>query len=419
VAGIYQPFFSVIIPTKNRADLASHAVQSVLHQTFRDFEVIVSDNDDTDATHQAISEYRDHRIRYHRASGSLSMPDNWERGFTLAAGRYVLILTDRCVLMSYALERLYAAINHYGEDVYVYNYQHIDSLTVEGIRPLSPQRAPMVVQSKWVFNYFLHQFGWEGSLYLPRGLNSCCSNTLLQDLCASAIGRVCPPVSPDYTFAFLSLAYRSRVVVLNERLFLWGSHSLSNGLDYIRGGSTSTRFLRDLSLSDDDLVSDVPIKAATTFNSICNDLVRLKKLLPREFSCVRIDLYYYFIFIHMELTRVFSAHDPSFSLKMGAWERALADQSPHLQSRVLRCIESGYDGLPLGAPVSRVTKSIRHRAKRLVSSWIGPDRLARLRRRLGNVGTPTARQDDRLNGSTNFRNMLDLLSWIERCETPV
>ena len=48
------PRFSVVLPTKGRSFLVGHAIRSVLAQTFPDFELIVTDNDDGDATRQAV-----------------------------------------------------------------------------------------------------------------------------------------------------------------------------------------------------------------------------------------------------------------------------------------------------------------------------------------------------------------------------
>ncbi len=52
------PFFSIILPTYNRAGLLRRAVESVLEQTFRDFELIVVDDGSTDDTPQIMEEYR-------------------------------------------------------------------------------------------------------------------------------------------------------------------------------------------------------------------------------------------------------------------------------------------------------------------------------------------------------------------------
>ena len=42
MTGMTQPFFTVVIPTSNRATLLQQAVQSVLNQSFTDFEIIIA-----------------------------------------------------------------------------------------------------------------------------------------------------------------------------------------------------------------------------------------------------------------------------------------------------------------------------------------------------------------------------------------
>lgn len=52
-----QPFFTVIIPTHNRKEFLKIAVESVLSQTFRDFEIIIVDDGSTDNTKEVLDEY--------------------------------------------------------------------------------------------------------------------------------------------------------------------------------------------------------------------------------------------------------------------------------------------------------------------------------------------------------------------------
>jgi len=86
------PFFSVVIPTYNRAAFIVSTIQSVLAQSFKAFEILVVDDGSTDATAEVIrSSLIDKRIKY--------LPkENAERGaarnygFQHSLGRYVLFL---------------------------------------------------------------------------------------------------------------------------------------------------------------------------------------------------------------------------------------------------------------------------------------------------------------------------------------
>ena len=60
------PKVSVIIPTRNRAAFLQAAIQSVLNQTFQDFEIIVVDDASQDQTAEVIRSFTGPRIRYIR-----------------------------------------------------------------------------------------------------------------------------------------------------------------------------------------------------------------------------------------------------------------------------------------------------------------------------------------------------------------
>ena len=58
-----KPFFTVIIPTFNRAEFIKRAVDSVLMQAFKDYEIIVVDDGSTDETLEILRDIKDKRIK--------------------------------------------------------------------------------------------------------------------------------------------------------------------------------------------------------------------------------------------------------------------------------------------------------------------------------------------------------------------
>ena len=57
------PFFSIIIPTRNRSETLYYSVLTVLNQSFSDFEIIISDNSEDNLTIILVSKIKDKRIR--------------------------------------------------------------------------------------------------------------------------------------------------------------------------------------------------------------------------------------------------------------------------------------------------------------------------------------------------------------------
>lgn len=87
------PFFSIIIPTYNRAHLISKAIESVISQTFKDWELIIVDDGSTDNTKELIYFYQENepRIRYiFQENAERSAARN--KGIENSIGKYVCFL---------------------------------------------------------------------------------------------------------------------------------------------------------------------------------------------------------------------------------------------------------------------------------------------------------------------------------------
>lgn len=104
------PAVSVIIPTYNRASMLGEAIESVLDQTYSDFEIIVVDDGSTDDTQQVVKAFDDTRIRYvFQENRGRSNARN--HALSLAQGRYIAFLDSDDLFVPTKLERQVAALD--------------------------------------------------------------------------------------------------------------------------------------------------------------------------------------------------------------------------------------------------------------------------------------------------------------------
>jgi glycosyltransferase involved in cell wall biosynthesis len=89
-ADVAAPLVSIGMPVFNGENFLRKAIDSILAQTFSDFELIISDNASTDATEAICQAYalRDARVRYVRNTRNIGAGRNFDRCFHLARGRY-------------------------------------------------------------------------------------------------------------------------------------------------------------------------------------------------------------------------------------------------------------------------------------------------------------------------------------------
>lgn len=84
-----QPSVSIIVPTYNRAQLIGRAIQSVLNQTYQDFEIIVVDDGSTDNTEEIVKGFQDERIVYIRHSKKSGGAAARNTGIKMSRGEYI------------------------------------------------------------------------------------------------------------------------------------------------------------------------------------------------------------------------------------------------------------------------------------------------------------------------------------------
>ena len=163
-----KPRVSIGMPVYNGDKFLKEALDSILVQTFRDFELIISDNASTDQTEQICQIYadRDKRIRYYRNEKNLGAAWNFNRVFKLSVGEYFkwaahddicapeflsrcveALDQDPSVVLSYPMVMM---INEYGKFIkpLIYN-MHGDSL--------KPHER--FLYNIWINHWCIHVFG--------------------------------------------------------------------------------------------------------------------------------------------------------------------------------------------------------------------------------------------------------------------
>lgn len=91
-----EPAFTVIVPTYNREHFLKRTVDSILAQTFKDFELIIVDDGSVDNTQELVRSYDDHRIIYmYKENGGINSARNM--GLQCARGEYIAFCdSDDC-----------------------------------------------------------------------------------------------------------------------------------------------------------------------------------------------------------------------------------------------------------------------------------------------------------------------------------
>lgn len=86
------PKVTVFIPVYNRERYIQEAVDSILAQSFPDFELLLIDDGSTDSSVAIMNSYTDPRIRLVRNECNLGIPHTRNRGLQLARGEYIALL---------------------------------------------------------------------------------------------------------------------------------------------------------------------------------------------------------------------------------------------------------------------------------------------------------------------------------------
>lgn len=268
--------FSILLPTRNRAELLGAAISSVLRQTYHRFELIISDNDtEGTRTHDVVQEFTDPRIRYYRTDGQLAMSENWNSALEKAAGTHIIVLEDKQRLVPNTLEVLANVIACNNAAVISYLWDRLDVGSPEQTFALDDQAWKVERHST---KDLIKRFATD-EIYVDRlfacGENSCVSRETIKKVKEqSTSGKAFNPLSPDISFGFAICAceeafWHVAAPLVYSPDFANKDHArYSNGFGLFQKSPETKEYFRHVGVPVQEIVALVPVKSEWLLTNI-------------------------------------------------------------------------------------------------------------------------------------------------------
>ena len=120
-----EPLVSVVITTYNRQAYLKEAISSVVGQTYKNIEVIISDNCSTESPKELVDAFQDSRLHLRINEKNIGIGANFTSAFKLAKGKYVASINDDDVWQKDFLEKLVPLLENNPEVVVAFCDYHI------------------------------------------------------------------------------------------------------------------------------------------------------------------------------------------------------------------------------------------------------------------------------------------------------
>lgn len=329
------PFFSVVIPTKNRPLYLKESIQSVLWQDFKDYELIVSDNFNDERTLTVINEFKKkEEIKYYRTDKELNMIDHWEFATTKAHGRYVLVLPDRKLLYNGALKKLHNLIISQKEqfNCITYGVKCYDDINKQMLWG-SETKKMCVFDSKHLIKNFLSKNYFDSDsldIYFPKSLNSCYKNSFATGI-RKKIGNYFNNkgvTSPDYSSFFINTLFNDTILFSGFPVLLSQGEHTSNGRNFGKGNIKN--YMDTLGYINP--YEFVPIKAPFIYSLLINDFLTIQKTTNKnDFTYHPVNYYFTNYFEYKKFKDDESGVNIAF---MNEWSNALKNEPDEIRTKV-------------------------------------------------------------------------------------
>lgn len=284
--------FSVLLPTRNGGALLADCIASILEQDFDDFELVVSDNANTDATPDVLERLKGSpRLKVVRQETPLAVAENWTAALRASSGQYVLMMGDDDYLLPHALRTLDELITRYGDpDCVLYN-------AFLYVAPGAISADPVSYWSRSHFEYG-SDFGGEGLLSSQQRLGivrdmfrfhqriplNMQTTVFARRAIAQESGDAFEAPFPDHYLLNALLIARDRWVYLPKQLVVIGLSNKSFGHYFYSNQAGAGLEYLGVSV---EFAGALP--GSALINGMCSWLLKLKERYPTALRGVAMD----------------------------------------------------------------------------------------------------------------------------------
>ncbi|MGA3287079.1 MAG: glycosyltransferase family 2 protein [Bacteroidota bacterium] len=282
--------YTVIIPTRERAETLYHTLRTVVEQEYDNLNIIVSDNFSQDNTKDVVTSFSDSRIRYINTGRRMSMSENFEFGLNHVSEGFVMFIGDDDGLLPGAIRRVNAIVEKTGMRAvtsgiaqYVWP-NHPDERSRHKMSWSIRDDVEIRRSSEWIRNVLsfrpLYTFDLPG-LYCGF-VHIDVINSMKKD------GVFFRSQTPDAYSAFACAVALNTYAFSHRPFAIHGASGRSNGASYLGGGdkSESEKFFKENTIPFHPMLRVCP-----SFRVIASEtFLQLRDAFPEKTSQYKFDL---------------------------------------------------------------------------------------------------------------------------------
>ena len=111
----HSPKITVLMPVYNVAPYVAEAIESILKQTYTDFELLIINDGSTDTTRDEVLKFMDSRIRFVENEQNIGLANTLNKGIDLAKGEFIARMDGDDISLTRRLEKQVAILDMHPE----------------------------------------------------------------------------------------------------------------------------------------------------------------------------------------------------------------------------------------------------------------------------------------------------------------